>query len=118
VIDNLYSKQCRIFAVALGEKRPIPRFSSLVDISYPLHQKEHLGNLPVRSTSAAASASPSTACQQGVCVTSAWTQTPFWVENFIQSFIDFEIISQKIGYIIWIINLQTACHLLCGSTTW
>lgn len=49
---------------------------------------------------------------------STWTQTHFLVENFIQSFIDFEIISQKIGYIIWIINLQTACHLLCGSTTW
>ncbi len=46
---------------------------------------------------------------------STWTQTHFLVENFIQSFIDFEIISQKIGYIIWIINLQTACRLLCGS---
>ncbi|NLE92468.1 MAG: hypothetical protein GX599_00565 [Chloroflexi bacterium] len=46
---------------------------------------------------------------------STWTQTHFLVENFIQSFIDFEIISQKIGYFIWIINLQTACRLLCGS---
>ena len=75
VIEKFDPKQFRIFAIALGEKRPIPRFSSLVDISYPLHQKEQLGNLPVRSTSAAASASPSAACQQGVCVTSAWPQT-------------------------------------------
>ena len=74
-LEKFDPKQCRIFAVALGEKRPIPRFSSSVDISYPLHQKEHLGTLPVRSTSAAASASTSAACQQGVCVTSAWPQT-------------------------------------------
>jgi len=34
VIEIFDPKQCRIFAVALGEKRPIPRFSSSVDISY------------------------------------------------------------------------------------
>jgi len=34
LIERFDLKQCRIFAVAFGEKRPIPRFSSSVDISY------------------------------------------------------------------------------------
>ena len=34
VIEKFDPKQFRIFAIALGEKRPIPRFSSSVDISY------------------------------------------------------------------------------------
>ncbi|NLI41768.1 MAG: hypothetical protein GX421_11450 [Caldisericales bacterium] len=33
VIEKFDPKQFRILAIALGEKRPIPRFSSSVDIS-------------------------------------------------------------------------------------
>jgi len=47
----------------------------------PHHQKDRFRNRPVESTSAAGSASTSAACQQGVCVTSAWTQTVLIAEN-------------------------------------
>ncbi|WP_158423432.1 hypothetical protein [Leptolinea tardivitalis] len=45
-------------------------------------QKKSLKSLPVQSTSAAASALPSAACQQAVCGKSALPQTFF---SFLQS---------------------------------
>ena len=55
-------------------------------ISIPLYGKRCFSALPVQSTSAAESASTSAACQQGVCGTSARTQTLIFYQKYTSVF--------------------------------
>jgi len=74
MIENFGSKQRFFLVAAHGESDQFPAFLLQVIFSTS-HQKERFRNRPGRSTSVAGSASTSAACQQGVCVMSAWPQT-------------------------------------------